>query len=256
LIFTSTLLISCNAFDPLDSPTSDEQYLSAARNCLDEGDLACARDWYGKISRGSGDTRAGELAFTTLSEYGGKFEDFIASAGSTGAGAAALNTLANRLSAGAGVGKRLGFYSAYKYTQYIQDPEYRGFVRFITALFLAAEILAEDSGSDGILQKTDLILSTTACSCTNCSASTTSLLSLSTREDILFAPDQHDFSGSPTMGMLDGALAAVSYALSTELVAAGKFGSGTTSFTQALLNTSTSNNQCYRYALVNAGVGI
>ena len=49
-----------NIFDPLDSPSGEAQLLSAARACFDDGDFACAREFYGKL--GSNEDAIAELA--------------------------------------------------------------------------------------------------------------------------------------------------------------------------------------------------
>ncbi|MBI3534419.1 MAG: hypothetical protein HY072_02890, partial [Deltaproteobacteria bacterium] len=72
LLFCSMFLVSCpNVFDPIDNPSGDAQLLSAARACFDKGDLACAKDNYGKIT-GTTDAEyaAAETAFTILEENG------------------------------------------------------------------------------------------------------------------------------------------------------------------------------------------
>ena len=65
VIFLSLLAAAsgCNLFDPLDSPTSDAQLISAARACFDRGDLVGIQGklvWR-KATTKQGDTK-GELA--------------------------------------------------------------------------------------------------------------------------------------------------------------------------------------------------
>jgi hypothetical protein len=59
-------LSGCNVFSVLDSPSGDAQLISAARACFDQGDFACARDNYSKLSDSSADIRASEEAFLAL----------------------------------------------------------------------------------------------------------------------------------------------------------------------------------------------
>lgn len=251
---------ACNVFDPLDTPTSDEQIVSKARACFDAGDLDCAREWYGKLSNGYADIRNSEEAFVILHENGITMPVFI-NAVTGGQGGGGLTKLANSFSWRAGETRRLALYEAYKKVPYILQPQLRGLTRFVTAYALAAEILAEDAGTDYSLQKDDLVSSSASCSCTacactgGCAAAASSILTPAARVDLVNFPTSSDLTGTPTLGMIDGALDAVNRALVYELTAAGSFADGAGGFSTSILSTASTVDDCYRYTLISNGVG-
>lgn len=256
VLLTSLLASSCNVFDPLDSPTNDEQMLSAARNCFDEGDIECAKAWYQRLSGGYRDVQASEMAFAVLHQNGITMAMFLGALGKGGNGGAGLNTLANKIGGSASESLRVQIMTSYQYVNAINYPELRGFVRFVVAFTLAAEILAEDSGTDQILQKTDIVSSVSGCSCLSCPASSTDLLTPSASKDLIYSGSNlPSYAGSPTLGMLSGALNAIVYALSSEIVAGGNYSSVTGAFAQALGLLPSTNGDCYRYTLISKGIG-
>lgn len=223
-------LTAClNVFDPIDNPGNNAQYLSAARSCFDRGELACAREYYGKL--GTNEVAILEAAFVSLEEAGAGMEEFIRAFGD-GSGGNGITKLANAVASGAGSTKRETIFQAYRSVANLSDPSLRGFGKFITALTLAAEILAESSGNDGILTQADLASNPSGCLAAvgaNCNAvgltnasysgalsSKTSLISL-----------------TRSLGLLNAAFTEVVNGLNT-LGATGKFSTGTGGFAQGL----------------------
>ena len=170
---TAFLSASCNVYDPFDSPTSDAQLVSAARACLDQGDYACARDNYQKLSTVQSDIATSELAFTALDEVGLGMKAFATAFGK-GAGVSAFNKLVASVAPNASRTTRLAIYNnAFLKWQSIQNTELRALVKFVSSAALAAEVLGEASGGDAIT-KEELATNPTACEATTtttCAAS-------------------------------------------------------------------------------------
>ena len=70
ILFIFSFQLGCNTFEFMDSPGDDAQYLSAARACLDGGDIQCAIDNYQKLSNDQADIKASELVFVTMESAG------------------------------------------------------------------------------------------------------------------------------------------------------------------------------------------
>lgn len=157
-----TFLSACNMFEHLDHPTSDPQLLSAARGCFDQGDLACAKDLYGKLSNNDADIKSSELAFTILDEQGADLGAFLG-AFAGGAGAAGLTKLSNSLSKNSGLDKRKALLAAFSQTTNITDSSLKGLVQFITMMAISAEILSEASTIKGNLNQADFVVSPATC---------------------------------------------------------------------------------------------
>lgn len=167
-LLTSLALNSCNVFDPFDGPSGDAQILSAARACFDRGDLACAREMYAQLSSSYADTVASETAFAILDENGASMGEFMAYVG-RGATGSALTTFAqNMATLGANSERRHAIWTAFKKKDSITNPDLKNFVKFTTALALAAEFLAENAGGDGILLQSELMANPASCDPTNC----------------------------------------------------------------------------------------
>lgn len=274
------MLSACqlNVFDPLDSPSEDPQLRSAARACLDRGDLECARDLYGKLSNESSSVKESELAFTTLDENGASMGAFMEAFGD-GAGGKGFTKLANLLKNGSGAVKRTSLFTAWQRTLNLTNyPELRGIVRFASAAALAAETLAEIrslGGDNDKFTSDDLVsspsgckaLSATTCNSTLCDPPSNSfLVSGSALGSLGF-----DASGAlgysthpnPHLAFIDGAITEIAQALSSsELGASGRFGAGTGTFATAIQSSSvafsadaTTNHRCYRWLLVSNGIG-
>ncbi len=155
------LVLSCNFFDPFDTPTNDDQLKSAARACLDQADYACALEYYGKLAASESDVANSELAFTILSQNGASFGAFAIAIG-TGGGVAGFNKLAEILVPGAGEAKRKEIYRAYRMHRSIKNTDLKNLTRFVTAAALASAILAETTTA-GVLRKSDIAITGGAC---------------------------------------------------------------------------------------------
>lgn len=167
---------SCNVFDPLDSPGSDAQYLSAARACFDKGDYECAKQNYAKLSNPYKDTVNAEESFITLEQQGASmatFMEFVGDLSDRGTGAA-LTAFANRLASGAGVTKRQAIWNVYNSanTGTISNPDLKNFVVFISSLALVGELLAETSQGTGNLVPSHIAASSATCEASNTSCTT------------------------------------------------------------------------------------
>ncbi len=262
----------CNLFDPFDSATSDDQLLSAARACFDRGDIACARENYAKLSASQADVAASEEAFAILDENGATMAAFMEALGD-GGGGDSFNVLARKFAAigtsgGAGTTRRQNFHTAFlKINSITGNSALKGLVRFLTAFAFASEILAEGAGTDGIFNKTDLVGSVSGCAAvtlaTVCSTGSASCVSSNTAIAAAATVDLEAASttsavagGSPTWGLLDGAIAEVNQAFgATELGASGKFDSGAGAATKAFDAQPSTDDDCYRKVLFDQGVG-
>ena len=211
--------VSCNMFDPLSNPGGDEQLLSKARACLDQGDYDCAMVAYGQVSSDQADVKASEEAYTLLTQYGGGFKGFATSFGTSPDGKG-LSILANQMVSGAGESKRLAIHQAYKKHEDIKaSPSLKNLVRFLGATALAGEILAETAGTDGVFKANDFVKSPTGCSLTICSnpasydpcdAGITTLSTASTNGNIV---TETPSGAAPTMDQLYTAVNEASSAL-------------------------------------------
>jgi hypothetical protein len=161
------LASSCNfnVFEPFDHPTSDAQLISAARACFNRGDYACAQQDYEKLSNNSDDIKNSEEAFVAIDQIGAGMGAFISAFGqsniSTGK---AITAIANSVGGNAGAPARLAVYNAYQKAILVQDTSLKGLTRFVTAIAMAAELLAEAATSPGNLTQADLALSVSGCS--------------------------------------------------------------------------------------------
>ncbi len=155
-VATSAVILGCNIFDPLDNPSGDAQILSAARACFDQGDLACARENYLKLSTAYSEIQAAELAFVTFEENGATMSAFMETISQGGSGTA-LTSLAERMAPGSEA-KRLALTTAVKnaVAGITTNTELRGLVRFLGGVAVAAEVLAEEVGTSGTLLKSAL----------------------------------------------------------------------------------------------------
>ncbi len=155
-----------NIFDPLDSPSGEAQLLSAARACFDDGDFACAREFYGKL--GSNEDAIAELAFVKLDEQGAGIGSYVLAldAARNASSGMILTVLAEHMANGAGATKRAQILSAYQASNSITKTSLKGFVQFMAGLALAAEIIAELDGAQAdftVQKQTDIVANTSAC---------------------------------------------------------------------------------------------
>lgn len=258
---------SCNMFDPVDKPDGDEQILSEARACFDQGDIECAKEMYSQLSSAKADVAGTELAFALLEGAGVTMSTFMQAIPS-GQGGKGVTKMAELLYPGSAE-KRGKIFEAYRAAASIQSQELRGLIRFLAAFALVAEILGEQAGSGG-LTKAHIVRDPTVCinatkasatACLTdpaCSAPETSTLAAGAPYDFvngnLSAMDLS--TGNPTLGMIIGAMNAVNHAFQNELGASGKFKTGTGDFATTLLaNDPVIQAPCLRYALISNEVG-
>ncbi len=265
--FLSLLFTSCNVFEAFDSPGDDEQILSEARACFDQGDIACAKKMYGKLSSAKADVAGSELAFALLDNAGVTMSVFM-TAIPAGQGGKGVTKMAELIAPGS-KSKRQTIFEAYKASTTIVSKELRGLIRFLASFALVAEILAEQIGSDGSLYKNSIVREASSCIADSaaatlgclgspaCSAASTSTLGPGATVDFTGSLAGIDLStGDPTLGMIVGAMNAVNYAFQQELNASGKFNTGTGGFVRSILGSDpVLQAPCIRYALISNDVG-
>lgn len=164
---------ACNLFGGLSKPSNDEQYLIAARACLDQGDYSCALSHYEALSNSKIDEKLSEKSLTTLAQNGiFSFSDLIGTLGSSRGGGASFSSLGNLL---AQRGKttsaiRQIIQETYAQNNGIQRAELRAFSKFISSLAMFNSILGTIAGADGLLTASDIVSSPTGCTVTTCFA--------------------------------------------------------------------------------------
>lgn len=230
----SIFLLGCpNVFETLDKPSTEAQILSRARACFDDADFDCAAKWYAQLPD-SGVARM-EEGFLILADEGISVELFVQAftvAGNEGVGTI-LTELAERIAkiGDAGTAKRNRIIEAYSKIDSISESSIKGFLRFMTGLALAAEILAEDPPlADGVMSKADLALNPTTClsvlcaGAASCGSPATSVISAYTGLDSSFvnSPSTATMSGAPTWSHFHTAILAASTGLSELGVGTGK----------------------------------
>lgn len=259
----STALVAmsgCNMYSFIDEPKTDDQLLSAARACLDRGDVACAKTNYEKISGTSlEDVVASEYALTILEEHGLGMNVFLGILTDLKVDGSLLNKLVERIKEPS-VEKRLVLQGALQKTKKIQNKELRGLIRILTSLAIASEILAEDAGSDGKLQASELVRNPTTCKAFDTSAVLTDTLELSgcgrpsgTKLGFGFIVDieDGDISKPAHFGMIAGAIPQINIAIG-ELGVDGGLGDANT--TAALAKLTPAGLQSYVDGLVAASI--
>jgi hypothetical protein len=258
LILPTFFLTSCNIYDPFDGPSGDEQILSAARACLDQGDIQCAKDNYAKLSGTKySDTATAENVFAMLQEQGASMGAFIKAinGGDVGAG---MTLMAEELASGAGLSKRQAILAAWKQNSSIQSTNMKNLVRFVSSFALVAEILAESS-TGNTLHKTDI--APQACQdpqgagCASC----TNARNLSDVATVSVDAST-TYTGTTNLGELNGAIVEAQSAL-TAIGGAGSFSSGALNFVTQLTGTAGGGTNvaavanCYRKELLTLNVG-
>lgn len=160
------LLFSCNLYQGIDSPSGDEQLISAARGCLDAGKFDCAKDYYQQLSNSSEDIKLSELALTQLAQDDVfSISDLISTLGSGRGDGNTFTLLANMVSlrGKSSSGIRTRIQKAYADASQIQDPSLRGYIRFVTSLAMFNNILAYAAGNGNELKANDLAQNAQAC---------------------------------------------------------------------------------------------
>jgi len=263
---SAALLAGCNLYSFIDKPKGDEQILSAARACFDRADYACAREYYAQLSASYADIKASEEAFMILAENGAGMAAFMETFGS-GGGASGLNDLAERLAPGS-VAKRQKMQEAFaKYLSITGDPNLRALVRFVSAVALSAEMLAEEIPAGQQLTKARIADNSSTCACGGApectkpggaviqNGNTDPVPEALPAEDAFLATA--DLSGNIDTGHVRSAINEIYLALS-QIGASGGFSSGAGAFADAAksqpLSTSTEQN-CFRWFLLDQGIG-
>lgn len=262
IVLSGAGLTSCNLFEPFDSPSSEARLRSQGRACLDSGDYACAREAFTKLQSSNADQAQMGLAIAQIQELGAGFDEFAQAFGTSPSGGG-LSTLANRMiSTGKlspGKAARLKMYEAYQRVGSISNASLRELLRFLTATALAAEILAEGSGSDRLFTATDLAVGGLNCqfnTCTNdsCDTGTGDLTTSSEAGNIKTTAPNTD---SPSLDQLY-------YAIEEAVLGLTNLGAGTstTQNLQAILSTGNgipssgfAGARCFRATLIENGVG-
>ncbi|MGK5089277.1 hypothetical protein WDW86_17135 [Bdellovibrionota bacterium FG-2] len=278
IIVGMAALPSCNVFDPLDSPSGTAQITSAARACFDKGDYECSSTLYKQIAT-TDEIAAAELAFQQLDQAGVTMGVFLSAFGLGGGSVGgSITKLANALAPTAGVLTRQAIFGAYLNVNNIRTKELRGLIRFITAAALISELLAEDAGVDEKLTTADLVTNFATCNATATSCAG-SLYGIATACDkpagkkLVAGPaisdldslTTEDLAGTPTLRMIAATLTKLTTALDDELSSGGLLGKNSSGFASDILDnldqtipadpTGTLDAPCFRYALVNNGIG-
>jgi len=203
VLMTIGFVTGCNLYEGMSTPSGDDQILSKARACFDQGDFTCASKYYAQLSSANSDTTNSEEAFLLLAQAGASSGAFVnavlgdnSSIGSSGNAAGAfLTRLAITMTNNSpGLTTRTSLYQAYAKYQSISNTSLAGLVRFIASATLLAEIFAEAAQTEGQFNQSDLVQVPSTCqnvSLTNL-ASITSAATFAT----CAAPSDTPFSGS------------------------------------------------------------
>jgi hypothetical protein len=262
-IAASLLLASCNLFDPFDSPTGDAQLLSAGKAAMDNGDFATALELFGKMSSGNEQGAANE-AFAILAQNGVGMGDFMSAFGvKEVAPGKAITTLAGHIasSGSAGADKRNAMFGAFlKINEITNTAELRGLVRFITATVLAAELLAEDAGSDNAFDPDDLAAGATVCKglangiCANPSCNAPGGKAL---VDGAFTPANLDATATTLAISITSVYQAINEIQTglNEIGASGNLGGASLTFADSIIALGVAP-QCFRAQLLAQQIGV
>jgi len=258
--------LGCNPLSVVDPPFGDSQILSKARGCFDRGDFVCATQYYAKLSGGAGDTGNSESAFELLAQYGVTSTVLMtAVTGGGSSGGKIITSLGGTLTTAAPAGQtaRLAFFHAYQKSLVIADPKTKGLIRFLTALALTSELLAENARTSGKIKQTDLVVDPTTCAASaplyisaGCAAPTGGTLITGTTVTLTTATDT-DMSGTPTLYMINAAIGEISAGLS-QMGSSSSLGSSSSAFSSALIAIALvpgTDSPAYRATLVGNGIG-
>jgi len=143
LIMTS----GCNLYGGIDSPSTDAQRLSVGQACFDAGNYSCALTNFSAVST-SNEQGAAESAFALLAESGAGFGVFLNTFGTdlTNAAKSGLTSLANTIATGSTAPSktiRENIDQAYLDNTSINTTSLKNLVKFVSAISLASELLAE-----------------------------------------------------------------------------------------------------------------
>ncbi|MBS1960975.1 MAG: hypothetical protein JST04_02080 [Bdellovibrionales bacterium] len=239
-----------NVFDPIDNPHGEGQLLSAARAAFDKGDVATARELYGKVGT---ETSTAELAFVDLDSCGadiGAFASALSKASDNASQSGIMLTvMAEHMNRQVSAACFATLLSSYKTARTITDASLRGFTSFLAAIAIAGEVLASNNGisADGILQQADLYGTPSTCvaSCAGCA-----------KADGISGAAAVDLSSAGTItatwGTLQGAISAANTAIGELGISTGPSQNLITALNAA---NPTDAGGLYRCALAQIGVG-
>ncbi len=208
-------LTACNLYGGLSKPGNDQQYLLAARSCLDRGDYACAKENYNALSASFDDVKISETSLTIFAENNiFSISELVGSLGTNIGSASSFKTLAESL---AQKGVTSGDYRTIIKTRYdadssITDAKLKAFAKFIAALSMFNEVLANAVGADGSLTASDIVTAANVTACKagsacdpNCTAPTGTAMtynSSDTSDLTLATSTTNDWSGAATIQKL------------------------------------------------------
>ncbi len=262
------LLASCNLFDPLDSPSGDEQLLSAARACFDVGDFDCAKKYYLELETTTyADIALAEGAFVLLDQSGAGMGNFYFAFAKPDGGKSLTKLATKLIQGGHGTSDdRARMYEAFRQNLKITDGSpTQGFVQFVSAVSLAAQLLAEDAKALGLTEVTQAVVASdaTACLAAVCALSPVScqvpggMASGGATTFDFNSGGQTTLTETRTLQMLNEAIAEIKAGLD-KMNASGSFGSlgdFASGFSGAAI-VATPNGECYRQQMVNQGIGV
>jgi hypothetical protein len=240
-----------NLFDPIDNPDGDAQILSAARAAFDKGDIADARELYGKIA--GNQVAISETIFLELDGCGagiGAFGSALAN-GTTSAGSI-LTILGERMAPAHSAACFATLLAAYKSSQNtLTNPNVKGFTSFLAALAIAGEVLAHNTNvQDGNLLKADFV-EVGGCSAATSLCTGSCVVSDGISQAAAFTLGNAT-SVTETWGTLQSALSAASSALQLMGIEAGP---AYTLINNEILAANSNSNANYRCILHSLGVG-
>jgi hypothetical protein len=269
-----------NLFSPMTSASGDAQLASAAQAAMDRGDFEAASNYYGQLGDSNADLRASGQAYAILAKHGVGMKAIAASVGtgkdfSTGK---VLTSLANSIGTGAGSATRLDIFHAYLQTANIKSATLQGFVRFLTAMGLVAEVLAEGASNPAHMTTSDIALTpggctdNPACQTTQASAcakpsgsaltSGTGTFTLSYETNaskgttVTTDAQMQDASVVPTLTFIKAGINEMTNGLSA-LGKGGNIGNAFAAFNDALLVSVAFSGDapCFRELLLSQGIG-
>jgi hypothetical protein len=266
-------LTGCNVLSPFDSPSGDDQLLSAARDCFDRGDYVCASKYYAQVSSASSDTSNSESAFEILAQNGATSSVLTNAilSGTTDPGKL-ITRLAGVMTPYASATARLAVFHAYQKASLIVETHEQGLIRFLTSLTLAAEVFSEAAATQGIFQQTDLVIDPTTCLASaptfgapggtpGCFApSGSKLISGPGPSYRLTTATDSDISASPNLSIVNAAILEINNGLAQMQTSGGLSNSSTfvdnlTAAANASLNIDPTDSPIYRGTLLQNGIG-
>ncbi len=246
-----------NVFDPIDNPHGDGQILSAARAAFDKGDVASAREYYGRLS--GNETAISELIFVDLDSCGaniGAFATAFSKASDVSSNPGILiSVMGEQMNAKVSATCFATLLTAYKNARAITDANLRGFTSILAAFAIAGEIIGTNNliHIDGSLDKVDLYDNPTTCissgaSCTGCGKTIPDGIGTGASAGALSART----TISANWGDFQRTLIAAQTALTELGISAGP---SFTLINSPLVSAVTTNDQAYRCAMAQIGVG-